>query len=65
MASNKEVDKAIEAIINLASALGITEGELADIIEEGIVFDNSGKFTDKTVEIVRDVVTSPEIFRGI
>lgn len=65
MATNKEVDKAIEAIINLSEALGITGKELADIIEEAIVFDNENRFTDKTVDIVKDLVTSPEIDNDI
>jgi len=60
MADNKQVDKAIEAIINLASALGISEKDLADILEEAIVF-NGENYSDKTIDIVKDVVTSPEL----
>jgi len=60
MANNKEVDKAIEAVINLASALGISENDLTGILEEAIVF-NGANYSDKTIEIVEDLVTSPEL----
>ena len=65
MATNKQVDKAIYAVNNLSDALGITGKELADILEEAIVFDNEGRYTDKTVDIVKDLVTSPEIDNDI
>lgn len=60
MADNKQVDKAIEAVINLASALGILEKELISVLEEGIIFDNDGQYSDKTLDIVNDLVNSPE-----
>lgn len=60
MADNKQVDKAIEAVINLASALGISEKELISVLEEGIIFDNDGQYSDKTLDIVNDLVNSPE-----
>lgn len=61
MADNKKVDKAIEAVINLAEALGINEKQLIDIIEEGIIFCNDkDEISDETLEIVQDLIDSPE-----
>jgi len=61
MANNKKVDKAIEAVINLAAALGINEKQLIDILEEGIIFCNDkDEISDETLEIVQDLIDSPE-----
>ena len=60
MADNKQINKAIESIINLASALGISEKELISVLEEGIIFDNDGQYSDKTLDIVNYLVNSTE-----
>jgi len=64
MANSKEVDKAVEAVINLASALGITEKQLLDVLEEGIVFDNDGDYNDRTLDIINNLISSPELNIG-
>lgn len=59
MANNKEVDVAVSAVIELSSALQISEKDLVQILEECIVYNN-GDYSDFTINIVSDIASRPE-----